>query len=102
MLPDSYDRVEVEREIQALTQRIVDRKTVLTFNPVSSPVVDPVVGMIQYFDGTTDDFGAIFNGYPGLYRYDLINTDDAPVGGWIRITDVIPDFFPYTFDFNLM
>lgn len=105
MLPEFYDRVEIERELQELRQRLDDMKTLLTFIPVASPVAEPQIGMIMYADGEENTF----NGHRGrgLYRYDYLNKDVDDDLGWIRFAsaDVEPFVITgdtgdsYTFDY---
>lgn len=90
MLPENYDRVELERELQELRSKIEDMKVLLTFTPQRNPVADPKIGMIMYSDGEVSSF----NGHAGrgLYRYDYLNKDIDDDLGWIRIasSDVEP------------
>jgi len=69
-LPVDYNRAILEEQLDALTQRIDDMKTVNYFIPLSAAPVSPTIGDVVYSNGTNTDntFG---NGSEGLFRFGL-------------------------------
>jgi len=67
MLPEKYERVEVERELAELSDRVEVFKTFIPLNPLANSPVDPRQGYIAYSDGSVDWSGG--GASEGLYRY---------------------------------
>lgn len=69
-LPVDYNRAVLEEQLDALTQRIDDMKTVNYFIPLSAAPVSPTIGDVVYSNGTNTDntFGSASE---GLFRFGL-------------------------------
>ena len=66
MLPENYDRVELERELQELRTLISNFQNIIPLIARENPPPVPVQGMLSYSDGSSD-WGP--GAAEGVYRY---------------------------------